>query len=300
MRLDPRLLIEFAAVAEEASFAKASLRLRIAQPWLSARIRRLEELLGFPLLLRTTRRVALTEQGAEFLAAAKAVAAATEAANALALGLHRQKTQVLRVGAAPYSKLIHQRHATIEQFTAINRNISLEIEAGWSLALLERLRQGSIDLTFMMGSFDQTQFEGIVLRRFGLAITMSRTHPLATRASLSPADLAGQKIQVFTRGLNPPLWDELYEPLIGQEIGFLENPEMAEGPPAEMKDDLLAGFFNFEEELPVHSAIVRIPLEPFKGLPFSLLRRRAPLSPVGQAFWAAAKRSALVSESDFE
>ena len=48
MRIDPRLIIEFTAVAEEASFAKAAARLRIAQPWLSARIRRLEELLGFP------------------------------------------------------------------------------------------------------------------------------------------------------------------------------------------------------------------------------------------------------------
>jgi DNA-binding transcriptional LysR family regulator len=221
------------------------------------------------------------------------VAVATEAAHELALGLHRQKTQVLRVGAAPYSKLIHQRRALIEQFTARNENISLEIETGWSLALLERLRQGSIDLTFMMGSFDHSEFEAIVLRRFGLAITLSRAHPLAGHTSVTPADLAGQQIQVFTRGLNPGLWDELYRPLIGRRMSFLENPEMAEGPPDELEGDVAAAFFDFEEELPALSAVVRIPLEPFEGLPFSLLRRRGPLHPAAQAFWAAAERTAV-------
>lgn len=289
MRIDPRLLIEFAAVADEASFAKAASRLRMAQPWLSSRIRRLEDLLGFTLLTRTTRRVALTARGAEFLIAAKAVADAVEVANALALGLHQQKSKLLRIGAAPYSKPIRQRRILIEQFASRHSNVSLEIDIGWSLSLIERLRQGSIDLTFMMGSFDEREFEGITLRRFGLAITMARSHPLSTRSLITPADLAGQRVQVFTRGLNPHLWDELYKPLPAQAVRFVENPEIAEGSPAEIDDDLLAAFFDFEEDLPSLPSIVRIPFDHPPWLPFSLLRRHVALSPSAEAFWTAAR-----------
>lgn len=294
MRIDPRLMIEFAAVAEEASFAKASARLRMAQPWLSARIRRLEELMDISLLSRTTRRVTLTEQGAEFLSAAKAVAAATEAANALALRLQRQKAQLLRIGAAPYSKIIHQRRAAIEEFTARHPNISLALDIGWSLTLIERLRKGDIDLTFMMGAFDDAEFEGVTLRRFGVSITMSPTHPLAGRASIAPADLAGHQVQVFTRSLNPRLWDDLYRPLTGMQLNFMEVPQMAEGHPDEMKDDLaVAAFFDFEEDASPMPTVVRIPLLSPKDLPFSLLRRRGSLSPAAQAFWAVAEQIAV-------
>jgi DNA-binding transcriptional LysR family regulator len=291
MRIDPRLIIEFAAVAEEASFAKAATRLRIAQPWLSARIRRLEALLGYSLLSRTTRRVALTEQGAEFLAAARAVAVATDTANALALRLQHRKTQLLRVGVAPYSKRIRQRRTTIERFTTRHPNISLELETGWSLALIERLRQGSIDLTFVMGSFDETEFEGITLRRFGVSVTMASAHPLAGRPSIAPTDLVVEQIQVFTRGLNPGLWDELYNPFSELPMRYLEAPEMAEGPPDEMATHTVAAFFDFEDDTPPLPNIVRIPLDAPRDVPFSLLRRRGSLSPAGQAFWNAAKHS---------
>ncbi|GAB7554277.1 LysR family transcriptional regulator [Novosphingobium resinovorum] len=97
MRIDPRLLIEFAAVAEEASFTKAAERLRIAQPWLSARIKKLETMLGFGLIDRTTRHVALTQRGRTFLEAARAVTIASEAANALAQNLRHRE----RVGSRP-------------------------------------------------------------------------------------------------------------------------------------------------------------------------------------------------------
>jgi DNA-binding transcriptional LysR family regulator len=290
MRIDPRLVIEFAAVAEEASFAKAAGRLRIAQPWLSARIRRLEGLLGVSLLERTTRRVALTEEGRAFLDVARSVAAAADAANAVGSRLQRHNAQRLRIGAAPYTKIIRQRQRAIEGFVTRNRNISLELETGWSLALLDRLREGSIDLTFLVGAFDETIFESLTLRRFGVAITMSRSHPLAGNTSVTLADLAGQRIEVFTRSLNPGLWDDLYEPLLSLRPAFHEVPEMAEGPPDAMADArTVAAFFDFGTDSADAPQVVRLPLRSSKTVPFSLLRRRGFVSPASRAFWAAAE-----------
>ncbi|MFE2916080.1 LysR family transcriptional regulator [Kitasatospora indigofera] len=56
-------LTAFRAVAEELSFTRAAARLRLSQPALSQRVRRLEKELGARLLQRTTRTVTLTPAG---------------------------------------------------------------------------------------------------------------------------------------------------------------------------------------------------------------------------------------------
>ncbi|MGV8598007.1 LysR family transcriptional regulator, partial [Pseudomonas aeruginosa] len=61
----------FLAVAHTLNFAQASERLNISQPALSLAIRGLEDALGGPLLLRTTRRVTLTPEGETFFPMAR-------------------------------------------------------------------------------------------------------------------------------------------------------------------------------------------------------------------------------------
>lgn len=57
----------FRAVAEAGSFSAAGRSLRITTAWVSARVAQLEEHLGVQLLVRTTRRVALTDAGRVYL-----------------------------------------------------------------------------------------------------------------------------------------------------------------------------------------------------------------------------------------
>ncbi|MBB2911029.1 DNA-binding transcriptional LysR family regulator [Streptosporangium becharense] len=71
--MELRQLEYFVAVAEEASFTRAAARLYVAQPGVSAQIRRLERELGQELLDRTGRTVRLTEVGTAVLAHARAV-----------------------------------------------------------------------------------------------------------------------------------------------------------------------------------------------------------------------------------
>src|SRR4029453_15318546 len=85
------------AVAEEASFTNAAARVHVAQPGVSAQIRRLERELGLTLFDRSGRAVRLTEAGEAVLpyarAALEAVAGARLAADELS-GLLRGHVDV--------------------------------------------------------------------------------------------------------------------------------------------------------------------------------------------------------------
>src|SRR5882724_7727411 len=92
-------LRSFVAVAEELHFGRAAERLRVTQPPLSRRIRRLEDELGVKLFRRTTRRVEISDAGRSFLAEARAVLDAAAAAVSSARRADRGETGRIAIGA---------------------------------------------------------------------------------------------------------------------------------------------------------------------------------------------------------
>ena len=67
MHLDPNDLLWFARVVAEGSFSRAADKLGIPKSTLSRRISALESLLGERLLLRTTRKLVVTDFGGDLL-----------------------------------------------------------------------------------------------------------------------------------------------------------------------------------------------------------------------------------------
>ena len=80
---EPNDLLIFARVAEAGSFSRAAERIGLPKSTVSRRVAFLEEQLGERLMLRTTRRLALTEFGLQLLEHARQVAAEVEAVKAL-------------------------------------------------------------------------------------------------------------------------------------------------------------------------------------------------------------------------
>ena len=148
--MELRQLQYLVAVADEASFTKAAAQAHVAQPGVSAQIRRLERELGQVLLDRSGGTVRVTEAGAAVLpyarAALAAVAAVRDTADALA-GLTRGHLTVGIVGSISSPSLdvpgllagFHHDHPGIE--------VTLT-EAG-SDALIGALRTGRLDVALI-------------------------------------------------------------------------------------------------------------------------------------------------------
>ena len=99
--LDPNDLLLFARIAEAGSFTRAAERVGLPKSTLSRRISILESQLGERLLLRTTRKLMLTEVGQSLLEHARGVVEQTEAAAALVLHRQAEPTGRLRISMPP-------------------------------------------------------------------------------------------------------------------------------------------------------------------------------------------------------
>src|SRR5262249_9487207 len=77
-------MLIFARVVDEQSFTAAARRMGLSKSVVSARVMRLEERLGTRLLLRTTRRLSLTEDGLRFYERCARVAAEADEAAGIA------------------------------------------------------------------------------------------------------------------------------------------------------------------------------------------------------------------------
>lgn len=80
MRVNFKVLTTFLAVAENASFRKASEQLHLSLPAVSMQIKQMEERLGLALFQRTTRKVELTPEGEQLLISARKAVAELEGA----------------------------------------------------------------------------------------------------------------------------------------------------------------------------------------------------------------------------
>jgi DNA-binding transcriptional LysR family regulator len=141
--MDLRQLAYFVAVAEEGQFTRAAARLFVAQPAVSAQVRRLERELGEPLFHREPRAATLTEAGEALLPHARAALAAAERgrdAIASVRGLLRGR---LRIAVAyPVDERLsdtlgdfHRSYPAVEiKLASLNRD-----------RLLEALAAGGID-----------------------------------------------------------------------------------------------------------------------------------------------------------
>lgn len=183
----------FMAIAEELSFRKAAERVFIDQSALSRRIQNLEDGLGYQLIFRTTREVVLTEAGRvfyeEIAPAMQALARAGEVARVAAEGKSGRLRLAYMSFAAP-----GVMPSAIRDFSAAFPDVALELRYLRTQAQKLAISRGDIDAGFMLGPFQNPQFDQVAVSSESLVALLPEDHALARQEVVTLAELAAQKL----------------------------------------------------------------------------------------------------------
>lgn len=125
-------LTEFLAVAESGSFRAAAARLRVTPAAISQAVKALETRLGVPLLLRTTRSVAVTEAGAGLLVTLRPAATEIEGALGKLSAARGQPAGLLKL-SVPRIALDLVIFPLLPQFQRVHPGIRIEIDVNDAL-----------------------------------------------------------------------------------------------------------------------------------------------------------------------
>src|SRR6201985_980826 len=139
------LLRSFVAVAECGGFHRAAERLNMTQSTISQQIKRLELETKRPLFRRTTRSVALTDDG-EMLRGGPARLLQLEEAARLRMAAPRLSGTV-RLGVVE-EVAGGSLPSALGRFAMLHPGVKLEVQIGVSAELIERLNAGRLDLVF--------------------------------------------------------------------------------------------------------------------------------------------------------
>lgn len=184
-----RDIAAFNAVATELSFRRAAERLAIDQSALSRRIRQLEETLGYQLIRRTTREVALTAAGEIFHDRTRLMADEVEKAVHSARVAAEGKRGQLRVAYMSFAA-IEWMPRVVREFTRRYPDIDLELKYIRTQGQKIELARNSIDVGFLLGPFQNPQYETLQMSSDPLVAILPIDHRLSTRPDVSLSDLA--------------------------------------------------------------------------------------------------------------
>ncbi|MGE2814080.1 LysR family transcriptional regulator [Mycobacterium heidelbergense] len=188
------------AVAEEASFTKAAARVHIAQPGVSAQIRRLESELGHALFDRSGGSVRLTDAGARVLPPARAALAAVHEIAAVAeqlRGVLRGRVAVGMMPSCPPEVVT----GTLAAFHDEHPGVEISLVEAPSADLIAGLRDGAIDLAVV--GFASALDRGIEVQVINDDVLVAAVAPgsdLARRTSISLRALAEHPLICLPRG----------------------------------------------------------------------------------------------------
>ena len=284
MRIDVLGLEALVTIAERGSFHAAASHLNLSQTALSHRIRKLEESLSIPLLLRTTRQVSLTAAGVELLPRAR------DFFDGLGSTLDTLRRDVAREGqrvalACLPTIAMQCLPRALAEFTRERPDVIVKVHDNSASEIANKVQSGEAEfgVTIVAANRWDLQLKPVVKEPF--VLVCHRSLPRADAPSLTWADLHGLPlVRVSAETGNRVLIDDalgsrgetltwLYEvqrvttavSLVGSGVGYAIVPQLAFD--AVKSNDLVA--------IPLRSPMVSRTL----GI---VTRKDAALSPLAQ------------------
>lgn len=145
--MELRHLRYFVAVAEKLNFTKAAQRMCTLQPSLSQQIKDLEHEVGVQLLIRTNRKVELTQDGIAFLKEARFCLENAEKAIYDARQIANIQKDQLKIGFVPVAEMKLFPYM-MPNICAHFQQIKIDFHSLTDAGQFKSLRKGDIDIAF--------------------------------------------------------------------------------------------------------------------------------------------------------
>lgn len=197
----------YVAVAERLSFRAAADQLFISQPALSRRIEKLEAVLDVRLLERTSRRVAVTAAGRQFLEHARAAIAEMQVALGSLSAAAAQRSSMVTVACVP-SVANHILPGALQAFSKRFPQVRLRIldESGAQVVQSVVRADADFGVSFVGAQEADLDFKAIYTEDY--VLVLPHAHPLAARPAVAWRELCGERlIAVSLRSSNRVLLD---------------------------------------------------------------------------------------------
>ena len=192
----------FVKVIETGSFSAAARQLRLGQPSISKTVAQLEERLGLPLLLRSSRRLSATEAGQIFYDHAKVTIAQAEEAELAARGAGAGLTGRLRVSAGvTFARL--KIVPKLGSFLA--RHPKLEIELILDDRNVDLVGEG-IDVALRLGVLTDSALAARKIAVVGRRVVGTPAYFARAGVPETPADLSTHEAIIYSQRGGGSAW----------------------------------------------------------------------------------------------
>jgi len=218
----------FCDVVENQSFSLAASQNFITQSAVSQQVRGLEERYGKRLLERKRGSVRPTAGGEILHRAAREILHVYGEMESQLQGLSNVVTGSIRVGTV-HSIGLYDLSAPLKHYFADFPNVNVYLEYDRASHVYEQVLRGNVDLGIVAYPTARAQITVLDFRTDRLVVVCSPTHALAVKTRTSVADLDGEKIVGFekgipTRGALDRLFSE--KQVSVQYVAELDNIEM--------------------------------------------------------------------------
>ena len=194
-------LTVFVRTAESGSFSQAARELRLSQPSVSRIVGELEARLGVKLLLRTTRRVTVTDAGALFLERARHVLAGLEDAEDAVRGIDSLRGTIRLAMPVLYGTgVVIPRLANF-----LREHPLLRVEMAVTDERQDLVADGA-DVAIRLGKLEDSMFGARKLTSLERYVVASPAYLEAHGAPKTPGDLAGHECVSGPGGLGLDSW----------------------------------------------------------------------------------------------
>jgi DNA-binding transcriptional LysR family regulator len=295
--MEIRELRSLASLAETGSLAVTAQRLHLSPAAIHRQLRILGEETGLAPYERTGRELSLTQSARDLLPLVQELLAQFDSLRTAAIELRGTERGSIRIGSGPtFSNYLLPR--LLERFRAAHPAIEIMVDSGHSSQLTEKLRNGQLDVAFLVSS-GTPEFAAECGWRFDIVLVASPTLNVSRIRTIR--DLRPYPFVLYKQGT---VFEEIIERHLDRH-GFQPKVTMRLDNAEPIKAMLLAGFgvsllplWTVEEEIRA-GRLVRIACRQARlSAQLEMIRRRsAYVTPAVRAFTTMAANWRIHSKS---